>query len=122
MHEQRPITQNLYSTTLSRVSDTLLGACSRHFFHRYRNSKDDKLSHCTINVIFCSSDGIGKHHPVIPCYLKADTIMVIELCFSFNGKSRITRDWPAIYTQAAVVEQGSASCQLSRRRSETVRI
>jgi hypothetical protein len=104
MREQRPITQSLYSTTLSRVSDTLLGACSRHFFHRCRNSKDDKLSPCTINVIFYSSDGIGKHYTMSPWYLKADTMMVIELCFSFNGKGRITGDWPAVYTQATVVE------------------
>jgi hypothetical protein len=104
MREQRPITQSSYSTTLSRVSDIPLGACFRHFSHHYQNSKDDKLSHYTINVIFYSSDGIGKHHTIAPRYLKADTMMVIELCFSFNGKGSITRDWPAIYTQATIIE------------------
>jgi len=59
-HEQHPITQNWCSTTLSRVSDTPSGECSRRSSHHFRNSKDGKLSRCTISVTFYSSDAIGK--------------------------------------------------------------
>lgn len=66
---------------------TLLAACSKQLFLQCPSFREGRLSHCTINETFCSSEGIGAS--TRPLFFEALVIPRTPIRYAFRSTEKV---------------------------------